>query len=512
MTGLVAGRGQRPGRGPEAWNTLGWMRSRLSRPDLPSRGLREPHTAGVSRRILPVAVEVLLAVGVASGAVAALQSAAPPAGLGVVYLLAVLEVAVRRGQRAALVAALLGVLVLNYFFIAPRQALAIAHTQDLVELAVFLIAALVVGRLAARERLRAAEAESRARLAAAREQEAELLAAAASAILSGRDLDSQLAGVEKLIATTTGASGVALVAEGAEPPSWEGVTVRVPALSPLQLRLALDSSWEPDQFARLAEPLGKMIDVARARERAADQAAEIEAAQRAETARTAVLHAISHDLRSPLTAITTAGSALGTGNASAAEQLELIDVINGEAARLARLVDDLLDLSQIEAGAVRPRADWCDLHDIVTSAAGHPRRRAPDHLRAAARPAAGPRRRGAAAARVLQPARERGQVLAPARADPGPGRRHLGTRHRAGDRPGGRDPAPGARACVRAVLPRPNGSGSGSGSGLGLAICRGFVEANGGRIVLQADAGQGTSFAVSFPTVPQPETVGPAAR
>jgi two-component system sensor histidine kinase KdpD len=48
----------------------------------------------------------------------------------------------------------------------------------------------------------------------------------------------------------------------------------------------------------------------------------------------------------------------------------------------------------------------------------------------------------------------------------------------------------------------------GSGSGLGLAIARGFVEANGGQIVLQSGTGQGTSFAVSFPVVPQPEAVG----
>ena len=49
---------------------------------------------------------------------------------------------------------------------------------------------------------------------------------------------------------------------------------------------------------------------------------------------------------------------------------------------------------------------------------------------------------------------------------------------------------------------------AGSGSGLGLAIARGFVEANGGHIVLQSDADRGTSFAVSFPVVPQPEAVG----
>jgi signal transduction histidine kinase len=53
--------------------------------------------------------------------------------------------------------------------------------------------------------------------------------------------------------------------------------------------------------------------------------------------------------------------------------------------------------------------------------------------------------------------------------------------------------------------------GSGSGSGLGLAICRGFVEANGGRILLQTGAGRGTSFAVSFPVEPQPAPA-PAPR
>jgi two-component system sensor histidine kinase KdpD len=55
---------------------------------------------------------------------------------------------------------------------------------------------------------------------------------------------------------------------------------------------------------------------------------------------------------------------------------------------------------------------------------------------------------------------------------------------------------------------RGDGSSAGSsGSGLGLAICRGFVEANGGQIVLQSGVSQGTSFAVSFPVVRQPETV-----
>ena len=109
------------------------------------------------------ALEVVLAIAVATGLVAALQSAAPPAGLGAIYLLAVLAIAIRRGELAALATAVLGFLALNYFFITPRGKLDIAHSRDLIELIVFLIAAIVVGRLAAAGRQRAAEAEARAR-------------------------------------------------------------------------------------------------------------------------------------------------------------------------------------------------------------------------------------------------------------------------------------------------------------------------------------------------------------
>src|ERR1700722_12401231 len=169
----------------------GW-RSRLARP--------------TGRELLTGALEVVLATAVATALVAALQNSAPPAGLGAIYLLAVLEVAIRRGERAALASAVLGVLTLNYLFIAPRHRLAIAHTQDLIELIVFLIAAIGVARLAAAGRQRAAEAESRARVAAAREREATLLAEAASAILAGQSLEAQLENIGARVAEATGAS------------------------------------------------------------------------------------------------------------------------------------------------------------------------------------------------------------------------------------------------------------------------------------------------------------------
>ncbi len=106
------------------------------------------------------------------------------------------------------------------------------------------------------------------------------------------------------------------------------------------------------------------------REAALRRTAETEAAKRTEAVKTAILHAISHDLRSPITAIATAGSALRSPGISARERSELIAAIDAESARLAKLVDDLLDMSRIEAGALAPQADWCDLHDVAASAAG----------------------------------------------------------------------------------------------------------------------------------------------
>src|SRR5262249_35100455 len=146
------------------------------------------------------------AVAIATGVIAALQHTAPAEGLGVLYLLAVLALAIRRGQRAALAGAVLGGLALNYLFITPRHELTIAHSSDLVELIVLLVAAVVGGRLAATGRRRAAEAESRARIAAAREREATLLAQVASAILAGRGVQAQLRSIGGQIASATGAS------------------------------------------------------------------------------------------------------------------------------------------------------------------------------------------------------------------------------------------------------------------------------------------------------------------
>jgi two-component system sensor histidine kinase KdpD len=184
----------------------------------------------------------------------------------------------------------------------------------------------------------------------------------------------------------------------------------------------------------------------------------------------------------------------------------LLEAIEDESARLARLVDDLLDLSKIEAGAVAPRADWCDLQDVVALAVSNLRTDHPIEL-------------------VLPP------DLPLVRADPTQLERvfsNLVANAVKFSPPGApvtiRAGVSSGRVTVRVIdqgrgIPAPHrphvfepffrGRGeAGAGSGLGLAIARGFVDANGGTIVLQSGGDRGTSFAVSFPVVPQPEAVG----
>src|SRR3954470_300781 len=131
--------------------------------------------------------EIVAAVAVATGAVALLESVASATSLGVVYVLAVMFVAARRGLVPALATAALSGLVLNFFFIEPRHRLTIADDHNVVALGVLLVAAVVVAHLASVARAQAEQAAKRADQALAREREAKLLAEAASSLLGAAD-------------------------------------------------------------------------------------------------------------------------------------------------------------------------------------------------------------------------------------------------------------------------------------------------------------------------------------
>ncbi len=460
------------------------------------------------RRFSLAAFDVLVALAAATGLVALLDPHAPITGLGSLYLLAVLFVAVRRGQLAALVTAALSVLTLNFFFIKPLYRLTIAESENVVALAVLLIAAVVVGRLADAVRRRAGEAEQRAALAAAREREAMILADAASSLLAERGLERQVARMSESLRDGSG-NELRLELGSAPSPEPDEEALPLPTrLRPAWLYARRGAGWSRPDAERLLDPLARLIDVAVERVKAAAGATEAEAARRADIAKTAILHAISHDLRSPLTAIRTAASGLESGALSPDDRTALLEVIDAESARLARMIDDLLDLSRIQAGAANPRADWCDVREAVFAAAAEVQSRHGTHPIELELDADLPLIRADVSQleRVFTNLLENAVRFSPQGA----------AVQVSGGVGGGRvvvrvtDQGPGIPPSQRARVFEPFFSGREAGhrgAGLGLAISRGFVEANGGQLQLQTDTGRGTAFAVSFPLVPQPQAV-----
>ena len=223
---------------------------------------------------------------------------------------------------------------------------------------------------------------------------------------------------------------------------------------------------------------------------------ETSALRRSDEIKTAVLRSVSHDLRSPLTAIVAAGEALSSPALEPDDRLELADTIALESRRLARLVDQLLDLARLEGGSAEPREDWCSLEEVIRAAAEDA--------------AAGDRVRLSIAAE-----------LPLVRADAGQLRRAFANLIENALRYGDHEPVSvrarvsGGRILMRVVDQGPGiplaeqerifapfyrgTDAAGQGSGLGLAIVRGLVEANGGHVHVESLPGQGTSFVVELP-------------
>ena len=251
---------------------------------------------------------------------------------------------------------------------------------------------------------------------------------------------------------------------------------------------------------QLAAALRRRAEEAEQRERTR---AEAEILRRTDELRTALLHAVSHDLRTPLSSIIASAGALRQDAAgwSQEEHAELAATIEEEARRLNRIVGNLLDLSRIEAGALVPRKDWYDLGALVDDVVG--------------------RLRGVTTGRALEidvPYElppllmdyvEIDQVLSnlienavkhtPAGSPITVGVRVVGSDARVDVADGGPGLPPDALARVFEPFYRANGHRAGGGTGIGLAVARGLVEAHGGRIWAENQPGGGARFTFTLP-------------
>ena len=249
--------------------------------------------------------------------------------------------------------------------------------------------------------------------------------------------------------------------------------------------------------------LGALVAIALRRDAMQAEAVETEALRRSDDVKTALLRAVSHDLRTPLTAIVAAGHALGTDSITSQDRSELSEAVVEEGTRLAALVEKLLDLSKLQAGRAAPRRDWVSLEDVLLAAGEGLRPRA-DEVRLTVDPEVPEVRADAAQlerafANLIENARRYSNGL--------PVSVHV---RRVGDRAIVRvvDQGPGIAPAERERIFEPfyRGTKAGperwNGSGLGLAIAKGFVESNGGTITVESLPGQGTSFVVSLPVEP----------
>jgi two-component system sensor histidine kinase KdpD len=425
--------------------------------------------------------------------------------MGVVYQLLVLLVAGAAGLGPGLATGIASALAFNVFFVPPVHTLTIDDTRNWVSLIVFVVTALVTSWLAEGFRRQRAEAEARRR-------DAELLREMARAALGGVGTAAADVVVGRAAAHALGARWCVIDRGGAAPgggaehvqPEPGGFSLPLVAagrpLGVLRVGPAAEDADACTVSPGFAAAVADLAVVALERSRLVAAEAEAEGLRRSDDLKTALLHGVSHEFRTPLTAIRTAAHALAGPGAPGPEGADALAVLATQTDRLDRLVGNLLDLSRLEAGALTAALDWCS----------------PAEMAAGAVDAAGPLLGG------LPVAVEVPSDLPLVRADPVLCERilvnllHNAARHgapplrvraevRGGrlllaveDAGGGPDPALGDRV----FDPFVSGGGA-AGTGVGLALSRGLAEAQGARLDREP-CPAGTRFALSFALTPVP--------
>ena len=304
-----------------------------------------------------------------------------------IFLVGTVAVARLGGMLSALIAALWSSVLLNYYFVPPVHTLTINQSNNVIALIAFIIVALTVASvvdLAARQSRQAAHASA----------EAETLNAFAVSVLRG---DSAIAALLErfretfgmtsvaLLQRTSGANGTAgihLPDDNDNPARWTVVasTGQDCPTCPGQADtiveagrdavIALHGHSLPATDQRVLAAFAAQASAALERRRLVKSAAQASGLAAADKMRTALLAAVSHDLRTPLAAAKAAVSTLGDAELelSPGDRAELLDAAEESLDRLTRLVENLLDLSRLQAGVVKPRLEPVDAVDVLPRA------------------------------------------------------------------------------------------------------------------------------------------------
>lgn len=427
------------------------------------------------------------------------------AGVSLVFIAAVVVVALVGGLGPAVLAAVVSSTALNYFFIPPLRTLQIGEPHNVLTLGLFAVIAVAVGTVVHR----AATQAARATRAAA---EARMLSRVAEDTVLGKDA---LAILLEQIRAAFGLRAVSLLRHDED--GWETLasTGLDPAASPEaadvrveagpDLVLALDGRTLSASDRAVLTPIAAQVRGVLERdrlERAARQAARLEATERL---RDALLVALGHDLRTPLATARAAVDSLRAPDVelSRPERDELLTSAGQSLDRLSRLVADVLDLSRLRAGSLALHTEPVWLDDLIAPAldevgvpAGLVQVQLPDDLPPVT---ADPALLLRAVVNLV------GNAVRHA-----PGSALLvscsATRTRVEIRVVDHGPGVSADDAARIFTPFQRlGDTDGGGLGLGLALSQGLVEAMDGTLTPEETPGGGLTMVISLPVAPVAE-------
>ncbi|WP_028924841.1 sensor histidine kinase [Pseudonocardia acaciae] len=431
----------------------------------------------------------------------------------VLFFLATVLVALVGGLGPALLAAVAGGLMLNWFLTPPLYTFTIAERENVITLSVMMVVAVAVALVVDR-------AARRAEQAAAARTEAALLASFARTVLTRTDPLPRL--LEK-VSEAFGLRSVAVLERSSEAPSgWRYAACVGPPDCLRPEDAEVDVAVDPDVHLigqgrplaaadrRVLETVGGQALLALRSQRMAAEAAEAHRKVEGAELRSALLSAVGHDLRTPLTSIKAAAGSLRDPELalSDADRAELLATVEESVDRLTALVDNLLDSSRLAAGAVVPLPKPVGYDEVVALALagveGARRVRVEiDERLPAVLADAGLLER--VVANVVDNALRHGRgapiaVRASAHAD------------RVELRVVDSGPGVPANAVDDLFTPfqRLGDRDATSGVGLGLSVARGFTTAMGGTLTAEDTPGGGLTVVISLPAVTSPEPAEPA--
>lgn len=433
--------------------------------------------------------------------------------IAMIYLLVVALVATRLGSGPAVLSAFVSVAAFDFFFVPPRFSWSVESAQYLITFAVMLVVGLVIGGLTARLRLRAQEAVRR-------EQDTQALYEMArdlSGVLTAEQVVEVVGGFVAAHAGATArlhlppldqvAPDVRVVHDSGSAIELSGATLLLPLKAPMRTRgvLQIDAGAGlgniPADQRPLLEAVASLAAIAIERIHYVEVARDATVKMESERLRAALLSAVSHDLRTPLTVL------VGMADSLALAQPPLPEVhraaaaaLREQALRMSGLVDNLLQMARLQLGRATVRKEWQPLEEVVGAS-----------LQALAEPLRTRRLEVALdpdlpllefdavlIERVFCNLLENAAKYAPE------GTIGIAARRAAAcvevsvcDRGPG-IPAGGEEAVFN-LFERGAQEGAGSGIGLGLAICRAIVEAHGGSIRVENRQGGGACFIFTLP-------------